>query len=358
MVLLIAVVASHRTDALKPAAGVGDAQVAMLDAPARPEAAALPPHAPVWKDKVAPAWDAADMDKAVPEKAAMDDRAGALGAAKLPALAKPDAAKGANVQAPMAMPAPGFAPAGAGGMARAAGPEAKRTGGGEGAFGAVTNLQGGARGQGLQEREKQFGLLGANELQQNQKDVEALKKADRFADGVIREEGPDKAKEAKDAAALAPDAFRRAVVWQDNLRRLRQLREQAGDGKRDLDLATATQMVVREYAHDRGGESLAELRTDFAETLYWHPVLVLPDGKADVSFDLCDSATTFQATVYAHTTGRPPRRRRQAAGVAAAVRAATGDAHRGDGLGQDRRAVERGQQHARPPRRASDAADA
>ena len=60
-------------------------------------------------------------------------------------------------------------------------------------------------------------------------------------------------------------------------------------------------MVVREYAHDRGGESSAELRTDFAETLYWHPVLVLPDGKADVSFDLCDSATTFQATAYAHT---------------------------------------------------------
>ena len=60
-------------------------------------------------------------------------------------------------------------------------------------------------------------------------------------------------------------------------------------------------MVVREYAHDRRGESSAELRTDFAETLYWHPVLVLPDGKAEVSFDLCDSVTTFQVTAFAHT---------------------------------------------------------
>src|SRR5439155_11927140 len=43
------------------------------------------------------------------------------------------------------------------------------------------------------------------------------------------------------------------------------------------------------------------LRSDFAETIYWHPVLVLPQGKADVSFDLCDSVTTFQVTAFAHS---------------------------------------------------------
>jgi anti-sigma factor RsiW len=59
--------------------------------------------------------------------------------------------------------------------------------------------------------------------------------------------------------------------------------------------------VVREYAHQRTVGMTPEMRSDFAETLYWHPVLVLPDGKAEVSFDLCDSTTTYQVTAFAHT---------------------------------------------------------
>ena len=44
------------------------------------------------------------------------------------------------------------------------------------------------------------------------------------------------------------------------------------------------------------------LRHDFAETVYWHPALVLPqDGKATVSFSLSDSVTSFQVTAFAHT---------------------------------------------------------
>ncbi len=153
----------------------------------------------------------------------------------------------------------------------------------------------------MQQQEKQLAFgTGIDEAQQNRKDFAALKKADGLATRP-REEAKGQAKEAMDIAPLAPDAFRRAMVWQDNLRQLRQMREQAADRTRDLDRAAATPMVVREYAHERGAEGSSELRTDFAETLYWHPVLVLPDGKADVSFDLCDSATTFQATAYAHT---------------------------------------------------------
>src|SRR5438067_5837617 len=58
--------------------------------------------------------------------------------------------------------------------------------------------------------------------------------------------------------------------------------------------------IVREYAHiHTSGENQA--RSDFAETLYWHPVLVLPDGKAEVGFDLCDSVTTFQVLAAGHT---------------------------------------------------------
>jgi hypothetical protein len=60
-------------------------------------------------------------------------------------------------------------------------------------------------------------------------------------------------------------------------------------------------LVVREYAHQRQPGNAPALRSDFSETLYWHPVLVLPDGKGEVSFELCDSVTTFQVTAFAHT---------------------------------------------------------
>lgn len=59
-------------------------------------------------------------------------------------------------------------------------------------------------------------------------------------------------------------------------------------------------LVVREYAHRRSAAGTG--RSDFAETLYWHPVLVLPqDGKAQVSFDLSDSVTSFQVVAAGHT---------------------------------------------------------
>lgn len=59
-------------------------------------------------------------------------------------------------------------------------------------------------------------------------------------------------------------------------------------------------LVVREYAHQRvHGE--ANVRADFTETLLWNPVLVLPDGKGESSFELCDSTTTFQVLAAGHT---------------------------------------------------------
>jgi hypothetical protein len=57
-------------------------------------------------------------------------------------------------------------------------------------------------------------------------------------------------------------------------------------------------LVFREYAHLHEG---AKAGPDFAPTLYWHPVLVLPDGNAEISFDLCDSARTYQILVAGHT---------------------------------------------------------
>ena len=60
--------------------------------------------------------------------------------------------------------------------------------------------------------------------------------------------------------------------------------------------------VVREYAHQRD-PALGEVRSDFTETVYWHPVLVLPDsGKASVEFQLSDDIARYQVLVAGHTT--------------------------------------------------------
>jgi hypothetical protein len=59
-------------------------------------------------------------------------------------------------------------------------------------------------------------------------------------------------------------------------------------------------LVVREYAHAKP-RNQGEARSDFTETVYWRPVLVLPDGKANISFELCDSLTSFQVVASAHT---------------------------------------------------------
>ena len=58
--------------------------------------------------------------------------------------------------------------------------------------------------------------------------------------------------------------------------------------------------VVREYAHQHKPRN-DDAPRDFAETLYWHPVLVMPDGKAQVTFDLADSITRYEVLVLCHT---------------------------------------------------------
>ncbi|MBI2807823.1 MAG: hypothetical protein HYX68_22810 [Planctomycetes bacterium] len=58
--------------------------------------------------------------------------------------------------------------------------------------------------------------------------------------------------------------------------------------------------IVREYAHRRKDQGDGQ-RTDHASTIYWHPVLVMPNGKAEVRFDLSDSVTAFQVLVLSHT---------------------------------------------------------
>jgi uncharacterized protein YfaS (alpha-2-macroglobulin family) len=68
----------------------------------------------------------------------------------------------------------------------------------------------------------------------------------------------------------------------------------------------APPLVVREYAHKRPEGLDPAVRTDFAETLLWQPVLVLPKGgTTTVGFDLSDAVSGYQVLVAGHTlTGR------------------------------------------------------
>jgi alpha-2-macroglobulin-like protein len=59
-------------------------------------------------------------------------------------------------------------------------------------------------------------------------------------------------------------------------------------------------LVVREFAFHRSGGPSPE-RHLFADTIYWHPVLVLPDGKGQATFSLSDSVTGYETTVFGHT---------------------------------------------------------
>ncbi|GAA4451090.1 MG2 domain-containing protein [Novipirellula rosea] len=59
---------------------------------------------------------------------------------------------------------------------------------------------------------------------------------------------------------------------------------------------------VRQYAH-RHVVGDPEIREDFAETLYWQPLLITDsEGRASIRFDLSDSVTTFRVSVDAHAT--------------------------------------------------------
>jgi hypothetical protein len=61
-------------------------------------------------------------------------------------------------------------------------------------------------------------------------------------------------------------------------------------------------VVVRQYAHRHPDRGPGEVRSDFAETLLWQPVIVLPqDGKATLTFDLSDDVTGYRVLVSGHT---------------------------------------------------------
>jgi hypothetical protein len=97
--------------------------------------------------------------------------------------------------------------------------------------------------------------------------------------------------------------FARREAYHNGLLRKRDLQEKDKGESRDRRgwAPTLPPLVVREYVHTHARVSGPIVRSDFTETLFWHPVLVLPDGQARVSFDLSDSVTSFQVIAFGHT---------------------------------------------------------
>ena len=77
-------------------------------------------------------------------------------------------------------------------------------------------------------------------------------------------------------------------------------RSQAFGGKAADKTEGSRGFKVRQYQHQhRPGPD--GTRTDFAQTLYWHPLLPTDaDGRAQIEFDLPDSITTFRASLDGH----------------------------------------------------------
>ena len=158
------------------------------------------------------------------------------------------------------------------------------------------------RGQGVNGAldDRQVPPLEEKRAEQLRQLVELQKKADGtvLATGAAKPEAKDK--DGKDLAEREQEG--RRALWQRNVDALNNRQRARVETKGgNTQLAVAPSMVVRVYSYN-DETSASGPRSDFAETLCWQPVLVLPNGKAEVSFDLSDSVTTFQALAFAHTT--------------------------------------------------------
>ena len=84
---------------------------------------------------------------------------------------------------------------------------------------------------------------------------------------------------------------------QADRRRALQLREEVAKSR----AFALPPLVVRQYAYVRSHGAQPDQRQDTTETVYWNPVLVMADGKSDVTFNLSDQVTSFEVTAYGHT---------------------------------------------------------
>ncbi|MBC7816230.1 MAG: hypothetical protein IAG10_04960, partial [Planctomycetaceae bacterium] len=100
--------------------------------------------------------------------------------------------------------------------------------------------------------------------------------------------------------APAKDPLAMRLLTADDLRRLLAARGLDADGLSGT-LLDELRFPVREYAHKHVRRE-SGLREDFAETLFWQPLLITDaNGEATIRFDLSDSVTTFRVLADAHT---------------------------------------------------------
>ena len=136
-------------------------------------------------------------------------------------------------------------------------------------------------------------------------DAEAVAKLGGAADPA------DKKSKTKDARQEIQDDvnLRQNIVaagmGQDADRQLREQKDYQGILLRNLGRrvqlpAAKDACVVREYAHKH--KPFAEAaRFDATETICWQPILVMPDGRAEATFDLNGAGTRFQVLVHCNT---------------------------------------------------------
>jgi hypothetical protein len=101
-------------------------------------------------------------------------------------------------------------------------------------------------------------------------------------------------------AKPAPEPKGDIYAQRDALEKKVQRAAEARPGQEPLPVGPVP-FVVREYAHQRD-PALGAAREDHTETVFWHPVLVLPaDGRTQVEFQLSDDIARYQVLVAGHT---------------------------------------------------------
>jgi anti-sigma factor RsiW len=118
--------------------------------------------------------------------------------------------------------------------------------------------------------------------------------------------GPGSFRQARgeaSASKLKPDRGERAArTFWDSREGSPTADEDAALGRVKQALTRHSPFVVREYAHPPKPTSDDATRTDFTETVLWHPVLVLPtDGRATLDFHVSDAVNPYRVLVAGHT---------------------------------------------------------
>jgi len=143
-------------------------------------------------------------------------------------------------------------------------------------------------GKGLGDQEKLAQLVRGEEREQM---LRRLMKAEVLA-GALEQGG----RRADGAAKF--DASRRYVPNYSLI-----IKQHDRDALASVEKLKELRFPVRQYAHEHRAAKPG-VRSDFAESLYWNPLLICDrEGKAQVRFELCDSVTTFCLTADGHASG-------------------------------------------------------